>query len=44
MTEQEVFPEVISGHPWCQHTRWQDWEQAFKISYREYVENQMKKT
>ena len=34
-TEQEVFPEVISGHPWLPHSSWQDWEEVFKTSYRE---------
>jgi len=42
-TEQEVFPQVISGHPWLPHTDWQDWEEAFKTSYREYVQNQHEK-
>jgi len=42
-TEQEVFPEVISGHPWFPHSIWQDWEEAFKTSYREYVQNQHEK-
>jgi toluene monooxygenase system protein A len=37
-TEQEVFPPVISGHPWLPHSSWQDWEEAFKTSYREYVQ------
>ena len=42
-TEQEVFPEVISGHPWLPHSSWQDWEEAFKTSYREYAQNQHEK-
>jgi hypothetical protein len=42
-TEQEVYPEVISGHPWLRHSSWQDWEEAFKTSYREYVQNQHEK-
>ncbi len=42
-TEQEVFPQVISGHPWLPHASWQDWEEAFKTSYREYVQNQHEK-
>ena len=42
-TEQEVFPPVISGHPWLPHSSWQDWEEAFKTSYREYVQNQHQK-
>ena len=42
-TEQEVFPQVISGHPWLPHSSWQDWEEAFKTSYREYVQNQHEK-
>jgi hypothetical protein len=42
-TEREVFPEVISGRPWLPHSSWQDWEEAFKTSYREYVQNQHEK-
>jgi toluene monooxygenase system protein A len=42
-SEQEVFPEVISGHPWLPHASWQHWDEAFKTSYREYVENQHEK-
>ena len=42
-TEQAVFPPVISGHPWLPHSSWQDWEEAFKTSYREYVQNQHQK-
>jgi toluene monooxygenase system protein A len=34
---------VISGHPWLPHSSWQDWEEAFKTSYREYVQNQHEK-
>jgi toluene monooxygenase system protein A len=40
VTEEEVFPKIISGTPWLPHSEWQDWEEAFKTSYREYVENQ----
>ena len=42
-TEEEVFPEIISGHPWLPHSTWQDWGEAFKTSYREYVQNQHEK-
>jgi hypothetical protein len=34
---------VISGHPWPPHASWQDWEDAFKTSCREYVEDQHEK-
>jgi toluene monooxygenase system protein A len=40
VTEEEVFPPVISGRPWLPHSEWRDWEESFKTSYREYVENQ----
>src|SRR3984885_13098783 len=42
-SEREVFPEVISGHPWLPHASWEDWDEAFKTSYREYVQNQHEK-
>jgi toluene monooxygenase system protein A len=38
--EEEIFPAQISGEPWLAHSHWQDWEEAFKTSYREYVDNQ----
>src|ERR1700752_4854701 len=41
--EDEVFPEVISGSPWLPHSEWRDWEESFKTSYREYVDNQYEK-
>lgn len=41
--EDEVFPQVISGHPWLPHSEWKDWEESFKTSYREYVDNQYEK-
>ena len=41
--EEEVFPEVISGRPWLPHSEWKDWEESFKTSYREYVDNQYEK-
>src|SRR5437879_1566845 len=41
--EDEVFPEVISGRPWLPHSEWKDWEESFKTSYREYVDNQYEK-
>jgi toluene monooxygenase system protein A len=39
-TERDVFPEVVSGRPWLPQSAWREWEEAFKTSYREYVENQ----
>jgi len=41
--EDEVFPLVISGHPWLPHSEWKEWEESFKTSYREYVDNQYEK-
>jgi toluene monooxygenase system protein A len=41
--EDEVFPEVISGRPWLTHSEWEEWEESFKTSYREYVDNQYEK-
>jgi hypothetical protein len=25
--EEDIFPEVISGHPYLPHSEWQDWEE-----------------
>jgi len=41
--EKEVYPEIVSGRPWLTHSAWKDWEESFKTSYREYVENQHEK-
>ena len=38
--EDEVFPELVSGHPWLPHTAWADWEEPFRVTYAEYVVNQ----
>ena len=40
VSEKDVFPEEISGRPWLPHSEWEDWEESFKTSYREYVQNQ----
>lgn len=42
-TEEDVFPEIISGRPWLPHATWKDWQESFKTSYREYVHNQRDK-
>jgi toluene monooxygenase system protein A len=41
--EREVFPEALSGTPWLPHAAWEDWTEAYRTSYREYVENQRAK-
>jgi toluene monooxygenase system protein A len=38
--EQDVFPEVASGHPWLSHAEWEHWEEPYRTSYSEYVINQ----
>lgn len=38
--EEEVFPEAVSGAPWLAHDAWRDWDEPFRTSYREYVDNQ----
>ncbi len=41
VTEQEIFPEEMSGTPWLAHdAAWSDWSEAYRTSYLEYVENQ----
>lgn len=42
-TEQELFPEIISGHPWLPHEEWRGWQEPFHISYDEYVSTQQEK-
>jgi toluene monooxygenase system protein A len=43
VSEQEVFPELISGHPWLPHTVWQNWDEPYRTSYGEYVTTQHEK-
>ena len=41
VTEQELFPEAMSGTPWLGHDEaWSDWSEAYRTSYSEYVQNQ----
>src|SRR5262245_17565394 len=43
VTEEEVFPEVLSqSHGIPAAARW-NWDEPYKISYREYVHNQAAK-
>jgi toluene monooxygenase system protein A len=41
--ESEVFPEIMSGVPWLPHEAWAGWDEPYRTSYREYVENQSRK-
>lgn len=34
---------MLNREDWLPHADWQDWEEAFKTSYREYVQNQHEK-
>jgi len=43
VTEEEVFPAVVSGHPWLPHREWSDWDEPYRISYAEYVASQARK-
>lgn len=40
VSEQEAFPEVMSGRPWLPQEAWADWEEPFKTTYSEYVTGQ----
>jgi toluene monooxygenase system protein A len=44
VTEVEVYPEELSGgHPWRPSADWKGWEEAYRNTYREYVETQLAK-
>jgi len=32
--EDEVFPQVISGHPWLPHAEWKEWENPLNFLSR----------
>jgi toluene monooxygenase system protein A len=40
VTEQEAFPAVAAGEPWLPGAAWRDWDEPYRTSYAEYVENQ----
>src|SRR5437868_5959608 len=41
--EDEVFPAALSGRPSLPHEAWQDWNESYRTTYREYVANQRAK-
>jgi toluene monooxygenase system protein A len=41
--EKQAFPEVASGRPWLPTAAWQDWDEPFRTSFREYVQTQHEK-
>jgi toluene monooxygenase system protein A len=43
VSERDVFPETMSGAPWLPGAAWQDWEEPYRTSYREYVATQHRK-
>jgi toluene monooxygenase system protein A len=42
-SEEEIFPEALSGTPWLTHDAWATWSEAYRTSYSEYVRNQSAK-
>lgn len=43
VTEDEVFPEQLSGSHRVSAEGWLKWDEPYKIGYREYVHNQVTK-
>jgi toluene monooxygenase system protein A len=43
VSERDVFPEVVSGTPWLDAAAWQNWQEPYRTSYREYVATQHQK-
>ena len=41
--ERDVFPEELSGTPWFAHAVWDEWDEAYRTTYREYVRTQRAK-
>jgi toluene monooxygenase system protein A len=41
--ERDVFPEELSGQPWLPHAAWEDWNEVYRTTYRDYVANQRAK-
>lgn len=40
---EEVFPEAVSGTPWLPHREWRQWDEPFRVAFRDYVVNQSEK-
>ena len=43
VTEKEAYPVEMTGEPWLPAEEWKDWDEPYKDTYREYVENQLQK-
>ncbi len=43
VTEEEVFPELMSGRPWLPRRDWRGWREPFRTSYADYVTGQADK-
>lgn len=43
VTEEEVFPEAVSGRPFLPHSAWRDWDEPYRTSFPEYATGQHKK-
>ena len=43
VTEKEAFPEQLSGTHRVGKQAWEAWDEPYKVSYREYVHNQVTK-
>ncbi len=43
VSEQDLFPEIMSGTPWLSHASWKDWDEPFRTSFSEYVVTQHEK-
>ena len=41
--ERDVFPVALSGVPWLPQRAWQNWNEVYRTTYREYVANQRAK-
>ena len=43
VTEEDAFPEQLSGTHRVGKQAWEAWDEPYKVSYREYVHNQVTK-
>lgn len=40
---EEVFPPEMSGQPWLPQEEWRHWDEPYKSTYADYVDNQSEK-
>src|SRR6478609_705020 len=43
VSEEEAFPEVLSGRPFLPRAAWRGWDEPYRTTYPDYVSTQAEK-